>query len=768
MRGRPIKIRPINHDMGHPDFGGTNEEDHIFISKKILRKHHNALDLSKDVQSEVDSLLRNVGKELVDREAKRHGDLRKPSPYVVNLKRQTTEERISDTTLIQHNTINLLVFPDHEIRDQFTPLKDTSFAIPGTRRLWVRIFVVVMFFFIIGNGIYSYLRLNRVLDYISRMTEQAGEHLVDGYAALRVGSYDHANVYFSMATREFLEAEKELTILNPLWIGVIKNLPIINGKLESGYNALLAGERLSLAAKYFTKGISTVQSDIPVTDKFLEIKTVANETALLLTEAMNYLDHVDMNHVPTSHRAYVGRAKEFLPLAIRASLNAGYLSDFLTIVAGHEEKKRYLFVFQNNAELRSSGGFIGSFALVDLYKGRITNIEVPNTGSYQLQGGLRKNIIPPRPLQLIAERWEFQDANWSPHFPDSARMIEYLFSNSWGSTVDGVVAVNLPVMEELLKIVGPIEMKEYGKILTSENFWIEVQRAVEIEYDKKQNNPKQIISDLTPVLFDKITNGSTELMSSIMLSANQALVEKNIQMYFKDVDAQRLVSEYGWDGAMRMIGGDYLAVVVNNIAGGKTDRVITQSFDHISDIKSDGSIINTLTIHRVHNGRKGDEFTGVRNVSYVRVYVPKGSEILSAEGFSIPEASYFKKPLDGAIIYPALRDLEESETILKPSNTSISIEYDKTVFGNWSMVDPGMTAEIVIKYRIPYKIPLNDTEVYYTLTTQKQSGVDSNIKKTVYLPDGFYLKDSKAKDFYSAESILKRDVFYSIGLKKEL
>ena len=49
--------------------------------------------------------------------------------------------------------------------------------------------------------------------------------------------------------------------------------------------------------------------------------------------------------------------------------------DKLRIFLGTNQNKRYLLVFQNNAEMRASGGFIGSFALVDLAGGKIKNIE---------------------------------------------------------------------------------------------------------------------------------------------------------------------------------------------------------------------------------------------------------------------------------------------------------------------------------------------------------------------------------------------------------
>ena len=92
------------------------------------------------------------------------------------------------------------------------------------------------------------------------------------------------------------------------------------------------------------------------------------------------------------------------------------LSSALDSVFGDKQLKRYLIVFQNNNEIRPTGGFMGSFALVDIQKGKILNIDIPGGGTYDLKGQMKKEVEPPLPLQLSNNRWEFQDANWFPDF----------------------------------------------------------------------------------------------------------------------------------------------------------------------------------------------------------------------------------------------------------------------------------------------------------------------------------------------------------------
>ena len=88
---------------------------------------------------------------------------------------------------------------------------------------------------------------------------------------------------------------------------------------------------------------------------------------------------------------------------------------------------------------------------------------------------------------------------------------------------------------------------------------------------------------------------------------------------------------------------DYLMVVAANISGGKTDSVIRQELYHQAEIQADGSILDSVIISRRHFGPVDRDFTDQPNRSYLRVYVPLGSELVKAAGFNQPDQKEFKK-----------------------------------------------------------------------------------------------------------------------------
>ncbi len=468
------------------------------------------------------------------------------------------------------------------------------------------------------------------------------------------------------------------------------------------------------------------------------------------------------------------------------------VSDIVKKILGYETEKRYLIIFQNNNEIRPTGGFIGSFALVDIWRGEIKKIEVPPQGSYALQGWLLENVLAPEPLQLIASRWEFQDANWFPDFPASAQKIMWFYTKSGGPSVDGVIAVTADFFRKILEVIGPIGMPNYGKVIDSENFDFEIQKSVEIEYDRKENKPKQIIADLVSKTIEKILINDSGQLAKLAGVLNQVLIEKDLLLYFNDKEIQKAVLDLGWGGEIKETSGDYLMVVDTNIAGGKTDAVIENKIEHLAQISDDGSIINRVTITKIHRGIKGELFTGVRNVDYLRIYVPKGSELLEAKGFEAPPQEFFDSPEDYLKPDKDLSIFEKQISFDKESGTKISEEFGKTVFGNWVQIDPGETKAVVFTYRLPFKLSFEKTSrdwfsslkqslglgkkegVIYSLLIQKQPGSRAEIKSELKFPYNWrpiwkYPESLQIKDAaWLTREKMTTDFFYGAMFEEKL
>ena len=519
-------------------------------------------------------------------------------------------------------------------------------------------------------------------------------------AAAQAHDFSASSEALHAAAGDFAEARQRLGALGIVMNAASEVLPI-NSAATSASPLLTAGEEAAAGGAELTAGLTAAGSlDSPLA-KLRAIRDAATRALPHLNRASDAVQRVSEGIIPQEHREKFELARRELPRLAGALAGASEASLALEAVLGGNGERRYLVLFQNNAELRPTGGFIGSFALVDVKDGKIAAMEIPGGGSYDLQGSLGLDLVAPQPLRLINPRWEFQDANWYPDFPSSAAQISRFYEKSGGPTVDGVIAVNASLMESLLAATGPIDMPAYGKTISAQNFFYETQKQVEVEYDKTANKPKQFVADLAPKMLERIMTGDEKLWFTLAGTVATALAEKDLQIWFRDADLQTRLAGYCWDGSMGAADGDYLAIVHTNIAGQKTDRAMKETVTHTARIMADGSAVVTLEIARTHTGQKGALFSGVRNVDYLRVYVPEGSTLVEARGFNAPDAKLFGLAEAGADTDPALAEQERGMRIDRESGTQVFTEQGKTVFGNWVQTDPGETSTVSLTYKLP-------------------------------------------------------------------
>lgn len=552
------------------------------------------------------------------------------------------------------------------------------------------------------------------------------------------------------ASSRFREADAMLVESSALAAGLASVMP---ATYRSARALLESGDKASQAGAIFASGFEKVFSDTErrLDERLDALADYSLASLPLLSDASRAAASVKPSVIPEERREEFFKLKDRLESSTQAVRDMAVVAGLLSRLAGKNMSQKYLFVFQNNAELRPTGGFMGSVAEVTLDRGAVSSIKVPPGGPYDLKGQLLAHVISPEPLHLINPHWQFQDSNWFPDFPTSARKMLWFWSKSGQPTQNGVIAVNASFVEKVLDVTGPMEMTEYGKVIDKSNFMLETQKSVELEYDRQANTPKKFIGDLVSEMMLRMKSLSKDDWLKAGSLVSDALRTKDIQIYLADEDDEALVERYGWSGVMKDTDGDSLAVIETNIAGQKTDGVITESIEHVAAVQPDGSITDTLKVTRTHNGKKGELFRGVRNVSYVRAYVPLGSRFISADGFDSPPASLFKSPDEDYVPDPLLAQIQGAAEDM--GEVTVRTEGSRTVFGGWAQLDPGETQTLTYRYRLPFTVrdlysrleaspnaAENTERTSYSLLLTSQSGkISRKITSSLQVPNGWEL-----------------------------
>lgn len=384
-------------------------------------------------------------------------------------------------------------------------------------------------------------------------------------------------------------------------------------------------------------------------------------------------------------------------------------------LVGYPEQKTYLFLLQNNTELRPTGGFIGTYGILKVKNGEITYFKTDNI--YNLDSAVEKSlyVAPPWPLTRYNKvyQWFMRDSNWSPDFPTSAQKAQWFYQKENGSEgkIDGVVAITPTFIESLLSLTG--EIKVSGVTFNTNNVVDTLQYQVEQGFLKQglpESERKEIIGDFSKILLDKLMKLPKNKWPDLWNVINQNLQQKQILVYLNNENLQNMALEEGWAGEVKKTSSDFLMVVDANLASLKSDPGVKRTIDYKVEEKNN-QLEAEVKIDYQNTGTLSWKTTRYR--TYTRIYVPKGSELID---------------VTGAMVDCKLNDkgsVEKNE------------ELDKQVFGTFICIEPQEEKQLIFKYKLPsYILDGIRNNKNYHLVIEKQPGtiahqliVDLNFEK---------------------------------------
>lgn len=310
------------------------------------------------------------------------------------------------------------------------------------------------------------------------------------------------------------------------------------------------------------------------------------------------------------------------------------ISGKLPGILGKEKPTAYLVLFQNNMELRPTGGFIGSFAIVSFDSGRLSDFEVSDV--YSADGQLKGHVTPPEPIRehLGEANWYLRDSNWDPDFPTSAARAEWFLDKEIDKKVDGVLAIDLEVVKSLLKVLGPVSLTDYNLLITNENLYQKTQEEVHRDFFPGSYKKDSFLTSLSRQLLAKILSITSDKFWQTALEVSRGLEEKHVQLFFNDPKVQKSISELGYDGTVltpTCLGNckaDFVGLVEANVGVNKTNYFVKrQAF--FEAVFAEQGIRKNLLINFKNEAPAALGQEGRYKV-YLRLILPQDAEFLLA------------------------------------------------------------------------------------------------------------------------------------------
>ena len=562
----------------------------------------------------------------------------------------------------------------------------------------------------------------------AKLTQAVARRTAD---ALKQQNIELTSAELTKTEKELAKTQKDLRSM-----AYLKFVPLINNYYNDADHFLNAGAAALNAAEVFVDSVRPYADVLGLKGEGTFVGGTAEkriETAITTMDKVTpHIDDIEahlkvvkeeMDQVSPGHYPKLlglGKIADQLTMARNLADNGVVfieetkpLIKVLPRLLGQPSEKKYLVLFQNDKELRPTGGFITAYAIFRIDKGVIHVDKSENI--YNLDNTIPNKPKAPEPIRKYFPKvplYNLRDSNLSPDFIESMKEFNSLYDKASGKVeVDGIIALDTHVLVSTIKILDD-NVSAAGKTFNTKidkrcdcpSVIYELERDIStpLSLDLRVSNlaaiqagRKAIIGDLLYAIMEKAMKSSpSKYWGPLFQDLVKKIEEKHVMFYIYDEGAQKGLHAVNADGKILPFEGDYLHINESNFSGSKANLYMSKKVTSDYKIK-DNTVVKTITIDFKNshpasdcNLERGGLCLNSVYKSWFRIYAPEGSKLIDSRGSEVKVTTY--------------EDL------------------GKTVFDGFISVRPLGTATFTATYVIPTKLSKDGS---LPLLIQKQPGL---------------------------------------------
>lgn len=476
----------------------------------------------------------------------------------------------------------------------------------------------------------------------------------------------------------------QLTVIDNKFrkIAYLKVVPVANNYYKDGQNLIKIGYDTLDTGDIFIKAIEPYQDFLGLKGSGTSAAKTTEDRIAFLTESIEGLvphldsvdtkitdidkliNEIDINRYPKTYRGTnihetYNQAREAIDQAKKFISDGKPILGKTSWLLGKDAPRNYLVIFQNDGELRPSGGFWTAYTTLKVDKGKI----IPGVSSniYDLDDKISSTTPAPRLLKsyhLNVPYLNLRDSNLSPDFPTDAQIFLDGYYKAMGKKTqfDAVVALDTQVLVNLVKVLGKLDTKVgtftadpdprcngCPKIIYDLE-WIAGRPRNYIETDRKG-----FLGPLMHSLLANIMGSEKNKLGPLAEATFKDIYKKHILFYFTDPEIQKAAESANISGHIVQTPDsvDYLHLNDANFASAKSNIFITQKIKHEISTKGE-TITHKVTVTYTNpvkasncNLEKGDLCLNAPTYrSLFRFYTPLGSQLIKMTGSEVETQKY--------------------------------------------------------------------------------------------------------------------------------
>ncbi len=465
-------------------------------------------------------------------------------------------------------------------------------------------------------------------------------------------------------------------------LGYLKYMPVVGSYYKDGQQFLIIGKEGIELGNILIEAIDPYKDFLGAKGSSTSNEKTTQDRITFLTEStaglMPYMNQIkgkitiiqtaankiDPKRYPEKVKGYQIKANI---LKLKESLNQGQetiqklepIIEKIPWLLGKDSSRSYLMIFQNDGELRPSGGFWTAYSTLSVKDGKVT----PGTASniYDLDDKIASRIPAPRLIKnyhIGVPYLNLRDSNLSPDFPTDAQIFLDQYTKATGKKdkFDAIIAIDTKILVDMVEILGKLDTR-VGTFTANpdKRCW----GCPSIIYDMSwisgrprnyiEKNRKDFMNPLMSALLANIMGSEKTKMAPIIEAFFKNVNEKHLLVYFPNEEMQKIGDIANITGKIVDVEKniDYFHLNDTNFASAKSNFFITQKIKHEINIK------NNIAEHKISvtytnpnpasncNLEKGDLcLNAARYRDLFRFYVPIGSNLTKMTGSEIEPVKY--------------------------------------------------------------------------------------------------------------------------------
>ena len=463
---------------------------------------------------------------------------------------------------------------------------------------------------------------------------------------------------------------------------IIGFLPVINNYYQDGLRFISIAKNSLDTGDILIKAIEPYKDFLGMTGSATSSEETTQDRIAFLTQSVEglipYLDtietkiaqidksaaEIDPSRYPEEFRGYqlksnIIKIQELLSQSHKMIRDGKPLLSKVSWLLGKDSPRKYLMIFQNDGELRPSGGFWTAYSTMTVDNGKIKTGVASNI--YDLDDRINSRTPAPRLIKnyhINVPYLNLRDSNLSPDFPPDVKIFldQYLKATGSKEKFDAIIAIDTQLLVDMVTVLGKLDTR-VGSFTTEPDkrchgcpqIIYEMQWMSGRPRDYIEKNRKDFMNPLMSALLANVMGSEKNKMGQLIQAGFKSINEKHVLFYFPEEENQKMGDLANITGKIYDTDNsiDYLHLNDTNFASAKSNIFITQKIKHDITVKN-GQAQHKINITYTNsapgsncNLEKGGlclNASTYRNL--FRFYTPKGSQLIKMTGSEIEPVQY--------------------------------------------------------------------------------------------------------------------------------